>query len=138
MKNLIISVLVAFVAMASITQSNAQTYQSNSQTYSIPAYNVPVNQNTNFEQPLQIFYEDNNGERARKTAHVEVETQNPPMSPNAVIAIVNLYSLDGQDVYGPFNLYENETLEVEVDDREWGVDVIQVMNDSEMSVWIVD
>lgn len=138
MKNLIISILVAFVAMASITQVNAQTFKAKYQDYSIPAYNVPVTQNTTFQQSIQIFKERPNGDRARKTAQVDVETQNPPSSPNSAIAVVQLYSLDGQDVYGPYNVYENETLEVEIDDRAWGVQVLEVMDDSEMSVWITD
>ncbi|HEY9113060.1 MAG TPA: hypothetical protein VIN10_00080 [Bacteroidales bacterium] len=138
MKNLIISILVAFVAMAALPQANAQTFKSNVQNYSIPAYDVPVSQNTNFQEPIQVFKKNPKGDRARRTAQVDVETQNPPTSPNAVIAIVELYSLDGQDVYGPYSVYENEILNVEVDEREWGVTVIQVMENSEMSVWIVD
>lgn len=138
MKNLIISVLVAFVAMAPITQTSAQTFKSSVQNYSIPAYDVPVNQNTSFQEPIQIFKKAPNGDRERRTAHVDVETQNPPLSPSAIIAIVQLYSLDGQDVYGPYNVYENEILDVEVDEREWGVTVLQVMDESEMSVWIAD
>lgn len=134
MKNLIISILVAFVAMASTTQSNAQTLNAKYQNYSIPAYDVPVTQNTTFQQTNPFF--EKNGNRARKTVHCDVETQNPPLSPNAVIAIVQLYSLDGQDVTEPLNVYENETLEVEVDERNWGVTILQVIDNSTMSVWI--
>jgi hypothetical protein len=136
MKNLIISILVAFVAMASTTQANAQTFKAKYQNYSIPAYDVPVTQNTTFQEPISIFKEKQNGDRERIKAHCDVETQTPPNSPNAVIAVVQFFSLDGQDVYGPYNVYEGETLDVEVDEREWGLNVIQVMENSEMSVWI--
>lgn len=138
MKNLIISILLAFVATAFISQVNAQTFKSSVQNYSIPAYDVPVTPNTTFQEPVHVFKKAPNADRERRTAHVDVETQNPPTSPNAIIAIVNLYSLDGQDVYGPYNVYQNEVLDVEVDDREWGVTIIQVMEDSDMSVWIAD
>jgi len=135
MKNLIISILVAFVAMASINQANAQTFKAKYHNYAIPAYDVPVTQNTTFQEPVSIFKEKPGSDRERRTAHCDVETQTPPNSPNAVIAIVQFFSLDGQDVYGPYNVYENETLNVEIDDREWGMNVIQVMENSEMSVW---
>ena len=138
MKNLIISILVAFVAMASTTQANAQTYHAKNQSYSIPAYNVPVNQNTTFQELPSIFKEDPHGDRARKTVHCDVETQNPPSSQNAVIAVVQLYSLDGQQIVGPFNVYEDETLDVDVDDLEWGVTILEVMDNSTMSVWVND
>jgi len=134
MKNLIITILVAFVAMAPFKESNAHN-SPRVQNYSIPAYNVPVSQNTIFQE-INHFATDNNTSRERRTAHCDVDTSTPPSSPNAIIAVVQFFSLDGQDVYGPYNVYEDETLDVDIDDRQWGVTILEVMNESEMSVWI--
>jgi len=124
--------------MAPNTQTSAQTIESLTLSYSIPAFNVPVTQNTSFRELKHGFKIDPAGSRARRTAHCDVETQTPPNASNAILAVVQFYSLDGQDVYGPYNIYESETLEVDLDDRDWGLQVIQVMEDSNMSVWIAE
>lgn len=135
MKNLIIAVLVAFVAMAPFKDTNAQ-FKSKIQNYSIPAFNVPVSNNTTFEQPQNIFKKAPEGDRERIRANVEVQPPYPMNAPNAIIATVEFYSLDGQTVVGPFDVYEDEILEVDLDDAEWGVTVLEVIDGSEMSVWM--
>jgi hypothetical protein len=116
MKNLIIAFLVAFVAMAPFNETNAQ-FKSSVKKYSIPSYNVMVTQNTIFQQPHLVIKKAPSGDRDRIKANVEVQPPIPMNAPNAIIATVQFYSLDGSTSVGPFDVYENEVLEVDLDDK---------------------
>lgn len=50
-------------------------------------------------------------------------------------ATVNLYSLDGLNVLGPYIMHGGETLMVEIDSREWGV-LVQSEDHITVDVWI--
>jgi len=51
------------------------------------------------------------------------------------MATVWIYSLDGLDILGPYYLACGNTLEVEIDDREWGA-LVESDMDINVSVWI--
>ena len=48
---------------------------------------------------------------------------------------VEVYSLDGFDVLGPYIVYARDTLTVEIDEREWGVMIWPAFN-IEVDVWV--
>jgi hypothetical protein len=83
----------------------------------IPSYNVPVN--------LKAYFQEQNNDNSckqtlgKRTLHVRVSCSGTSVT--TCSATVWVYSLDGEDTYGPFTVNGGETLEVEIDEREWGV-----------------
>ena len=51
------------------------------------------------------------------------------------MATVWIYSIDGLDILGPYYVTCGNTLEVEIDDREWGA-LVESDMDINVSVWI--
>jgi hypothetical protein len=51
------------------------------------------------------------------------------------VATVWVYSLDLQDIIGPYTVYGGETIYVDIDEREWGV-IVQSEDHVEVDVWI--
>jgi len=102
--------------------------------YTIPSYNVELNQiSATFEEdqvlnPL-VHYE---GNRAERKLNVDIKDNNPTQTASVTITV---YSLDGLDVLGPFTVTEGTPFEVAIDDREWGVRVINHLQGAILSVW---
>ncbi|RLD45222.1 MAG: hypothetical protein DRI89_01670 [Bacteroidetes bacterium] len=68
-----------------------------------------------------------------KKMKVKVD-DNTPVS--TATAEVEIYSLDGIDVLGPFTVTEGVVLEVDIDNREWGVSTLEVSQGAEISYWV--
>lgn len=120
---LVLFVLGLFVALV----SNAQ------EQYPIPSFNVELTGvNTTFEEtegvvlisPMTI---------AEKNIRIKVDDSNPQQTSWVTVMI---YSLDGQDELGPYTVMEGFPLEVPIDDREWGVKVMNYLEGAVLSVWI--
>lgn len=58
-------------------------------------------------------------------------------STNTASAIVIIYSLDGMDELGPFDVYEGTPLNVDIDNREWGVQIVDQTLGSEVT-WRIE
>jgi|GEM_PF-709751 hypothetical protein len=100
----------------------------NVRIYPIPSYNVLV-------ETSALFQENIPGNcKARRKINVHINTSSKPDS-IPCIAEVYIYSLDHQDVLGPYYVNCGETLSVEIDDREWGTTVTTTIP-VEVSVWI--
>lgn len=119
--------LVLFVlGLFTASLSNAQ------EQYPIPSFNVELTgDNTTFEEteglvlisPMTI---------AEKNIRIKVDDNNPQQTSWVTVII---YSLDGQDELGPYTVVEGTPLEVPVDEREWGVMVVNYLDGAILSVW---
>lgn len=58
-------------------------------------------------------------------------------STNTATAVVIIYSLDRMDELGPFDLYEDTPLNVDIDSREWGVQIVDQTPGSEVT-WRIE
>jgi len=95
-------------------------------TYPIPSYNVAIGNYANFAPTKgTVFYPA----KAKKEINTAVR------GAAGSSANVWVYSLDGQDVLGPYTVYAGETLSVDIDDRQWGV-LVQSAHDIVVDVWI--
>ena len=97
----------------------------------IPSYNILVDQMANFQENVKAnqIKKSNKGERTLKVV-VKRKTDQ-----DLCQAIVKVYSLDEQDVLGPYNVVCEELLSVEIDEREWGV-MVQSDDNVYADVWI--
>jgi len=98
--------------------------------YSIPSFNVELNQ-TN----LSFIADDEpviNSAEERKM-NVLVEDQQTTQSSSATFLI---YSIDGTTELGPYSVSEGNTLEVTIDERDWGLRVSEYLEGCELSVWV--
>lgn len=50
-------------------------------------------------------------------------------------AIVYIYSIDGKDILGPYTVVEDETFSQVIDERDWGVKVVDSSIGCKLSVW---
>jgi hypothetical protein len=82
--------------------------------YPIPSFNITFHGKATFQEQSSYAYDQ--------------------MSENCS-ATVWVYSLDGTDTYGPYTVYGGETLDVEIDEREWGT-MVQSDNPVIVDVWI--
>jgi len=98
--------------------------------YSIPSFNAELNQ-TNLS-----FIEDEepviNSAEERKI-NVMIEDGQPSMASWVVVVI---FSTDGTTELGPYLVSEGNSLEVTIDERDWGLRVNDYLEDCELSVWI--
>jgi hypothetical protein len=86
--------------------------------YPIPSYNTPVNYRANFEEKKYGISQENSSREKRK---VIVRTVCGSAGITSCTALVWVYSLDGQTIYGPFIVNPGTDLIVDIDDRLWGV-----------------
>lgn len=100
--------------------------------YPIPSYNVPVSYRACFEESTT-----NENPQTTSRGKRMMKIQSSCSGVNATICEAKgwVYSLDGLTVLGPFTLGCNETISVEIDEREWGV-LIETDCDMNISVWI--
>lgn len=137
MKNLLIILLAITTSIICTSEVIAQ--------YSIPAYDVEIVADpttfeestsqsgftqTNHRKPLSIQLPGSDGERQMK---VGVVSKN---GGGGATAVVYIYSLDEQDILGPFTVVEGTVLSQSIDEREWGVEVVSSSEGAEVSVWI--
>ena len=99
--------------------------------YAIPSFEVELEQeNTTFEEDEVLLQLESMEERQMI---VKVEDESPSQS---TWAIVKIYSLDGLDELGPYTVNEGTLLYVPIDEREWGVRVIDFLPGCIISAWI--
>ena len=99
--------------------------------YAIPSFDIELTvANTSFEEDESFMQTQNMEERQMV---VEVEDDYPAQT---TWAIVRIYSLDQQDVLGPYTVYEGANLRVTIDQREWGLEVLDFLSGCTISTWI--
>jgi hypothetical protein len=99
--------------------------------YPIPSYNIQVNGMAVFQESA---VSENDSPLGRRKIHVQIICQKN-LDTLSNMATVWIYSLDGLDILGPYYLACGNTLEVEIDDREWGA-LVESDMDINVSVWI--
>ena len=100
--------------------------------YLIPSYKVIIANPT-------VFHESESNppdpESPKGRRQVGMSNNGKPNTGSSAPVPVWVFSLDGKDVKGPFDVEEEKLLYVEIDDRHWGV----LANPSEevsVSVWV--
>ncbi len=121
MKN--IYILILFIVVAFTNPVKAQ--------YPIPSYDVSVYGKATFEENDR---QQLSSEGSRRTRQLIVHTTIVHMNASSPDILVWIYSLDGQNRYGPFTV-SNNYITFEIDFRQWGV---LIFSDEEIlaDVWI--
>ena len=94
----------------------------------IPSYDVPVYHKAN-------FLEKQNGEKSKLQVNKSKRIMNvrivalPPVTTH-----VWIYSMDGHDVLGPYEVIGDGLISVQIDDRDWGV-YVESDGHAEVDVW---
>jgi len=119
-----IIILVSGLLFVSLSKAQAQ--------YPIPSYQVELAQeNTTFEEDenVELF-----GPLSMEESQliIEVGDLNPSQASWATVIVC---SLDGLDVLGPYTVMEGTPLAVNIDNREWGVKVMNYLEGAVLSVW---
>jgi len=135
MKKLIISSLIILGVVFLANKLSAQN--------PIPSFHVPIIVDpTIFEEVIPSFntqfsYLASTLKQPRSIdeRRLKVMVQSPP-SRQLAWAVVIVYSLDQQSTYGPFTVLEGEVHESIIDERQWGVRVMDSSSDCLLSVWI--
>lgn len=137
MKNLFAILVLIIVSIALSSTVSAQ--------YSIPAYDVEIIiEPTTFEEGSDgsiirnINATNTNfiqapGTDGERKMNVRVNATPPSESATARVLI---YSLDGEDSFGPFTVSDESVLEQSIDERDWGVKIVTASTGCEVSVWI--
>jgi len=94
----------------------------------IPSYGVPVDHIANFQEQ-QKSNKPNYPNKAKGSIIIK---SNGSLSS---IAIVYVYSLDHQDILGPFTMHGGDIISVAIDSREWGV-LVESDDHITVDVWI--
>jgi len=100
----------------------------NFRIYPIPSFNVFVEGTVWFQETVPF------NSKAKRVINVHIYSTKASDSTNCSAEVL-IYSLDHQDVLGPYTVNCGETLSVEIDDREWGVSVTP-FTPVEVSVWV--
>ena len=126
MKRILLMIVVLLIAGPFFV--NAQDIKP----YPIPSFNVQVIGLAVFEENIQLSQKELS--KGKRRMHVVV-TAMTKKSPH--VATVYIYSLDQQDILGPFLAYNGVEISEEIDEREWGV---LVQSDIEVAVdtWITE
>ncbi|HSN50425.1 MAG TPA: hypothetical protein VLR52_04270 [Bacteroidales bacterium] len=106
-----------FILLAGVLLFSLSAISQNFPVYGIPSYGTLIEGPTLFKPTFHSVPTVGEG---RRELHTTV-TGTPSSS-----AIIIVRSLDGLDSKGPFVVMAGETLNVEIDDREWGVGVTSV------------
>jgi len=140
MKNLVMTLLVVVAATTLTAKVSAinPTHSGSSITINEPANfvdaketNAALNASFLWMEPL-TQQTTSMGERKMR---VEVDDRE---TTSTATAEVNIYSLDGIDVLGPFTVTEGTALVVDIDEREWSVSTSSTSQGAEISYWIVE
>jgi hypothetical protein len=139
MKNLFNLALVAIVLVTITCKVTAQN--------PIPSFNVPVIADpTTFEEvpvaklisttTLKHNKELGKTPKNAERRNIVIQTIDENAATTSWV-IVQIYSLDGTFLYGPFYISEGDTFEHEIDDElMWGVNVLDASFGARMDVWI--
>ncbi|OFY48974.1 MAG: hypothetical protein A2W85_15020 [Bacteroidetes bacterium GWF2_41_31] len=111
--------------------------------YPIPSFNVPViidptifeeinpSSGTTFNNLGFSFGQP--GSREEKKLKIEIKDQSILTS---AWASIEVYSLSGNLIYGPFSIYEGVPFELAVSTAElWGIRVLNASEECQMDVW---
>jgi len=121
MKN--IYVLILFVLSAFINPVKAQ--------YPIPSYNKTVYDKATFEENDSLVLST---ESPRRMRQVIIHSTVAHMLSSTTNISVWIYSLDGQNISGPYPISSNYTY-FEIDNRQWGVRMV-TEEEILVDVWI--
>jgi len=117
--------VLCFIVFISVNPLSGQDFKF----YPIPSFNVLVD-------PAAIFQDMQGGSNSKAKREIIVHTKKSNKSDSSsCFASVTLYTLDHQTILGPYTVNCDETLSVEIDDRDWGVSVTS-LTEIEVSVWI--
>jgi hypothetical protein len=101
--------------------------------YPIPSYNAIVNEKAAFRESgssgIQPYCRINIDKK--RIINVELHGAKGQLSD----VIVYAYSLDHQSILGPYPLYPNQVLQIEIDEREWGI-LVESGTEVVVDVWI--
>jgi hypothetical protein len=98
----------------------------------IPSHHVEVKSKANFHEQQNLILPD---QATTRNKTVYVQSMSPASPTGMLCAKVWLYSLDMQDVLGPFELTTGQLFQVIVDERPWGI-YSEVSLELFMDVWI--
>lgn len=104
-------------------------YSQSPVSYPIPSYDVLINGRAIFQESYGIAGNNTDG---KKTISVISAAYNT-IAPKSITVYV--YSLDGLSCLGPFSFSVGQSFYIEVDNRNWGVQ-IQTIDLVEISVFI--
>mgnify|MGYP003572456917 FL=1 len=122
MKNLVVTVIVAIVVMASYSQANAQ--------YAIPSYDVPVYSNMTFEDTAW-----SNGDDSREERKLKVRVETNSYAPRTAWVHISVYNKDTGLSVGPIQVKEGTDFTMNINEDQWGVGVLRSSKSALLSVW---
>jgi hypothetical protein len=122
MGKLILAVLIGYFT------SFMGIYAQGIDNYPIPSFDVTVEDYACFREDFSTQSLDQVLEK--RQVNVRVKSCSPGRS-----CTVWVFSLDRVDILGPFTVSVDETLGVEIDEREWGV-LVQTEEEVVVDVWI--
>jgi hypothetical protein len=103
-----------------------------SRQFSIPTYDLDTDSPAAFKEDESQAGKPG-GEKGRRTLIV---TGRPHTVTNPeIIAYVWVFSMDGKDTLGPFNLAPETNMRINIDEHSWGA-VIDPLENITVSVWI--
>ena len=123
--NIKFTFIVSFTLVYLFTFSNTNNPESIVSTNSIHNQNISIQE---IQESIILFSSE------KKKMIVNVSDSN---STNTATAIVIIYSLDGMDELGPFDLYEGTPLNVDIDSHEWSVQIVDQTLGSEVT-WRIE
>jgi len=102
--------------------------------YPIPSFKVTLEQvNTTFEEDSENDLFSKTVSREERQLVIEVVDDIPSQLSWAIVVV---YSIDGLDELGPYTAYEGFPLRVDIDEREWGINVTDFLEGCTVSTWI--
>lgn len=97
----------------------------------IPSWNVPIYYVANFQEAVKDSKVPS-ATKGKRTMYIKAKSTDGQGSCQAQVWI---YSLDLQDIYGPFTVLCGQTISQEIDEREWGV-YVESEDHVYVDVWI--
>lgn len=137
MKKLVMTMLVVVAATTLTTKLSATNpiVSSSVLTIAEPTTFVEVREiNASFLTTLLCFNPLSQQILSMEERKLKVKADDNETTHTAIIE-VEIYSIDGLDVLGPFTVTEGEILSVDVDEREWGVNTLGATQGAEVSFW---
>lgn len=83
----------------------------------IPSYKVQVSKDANFQEKTNRPNGPNYDLAGKRDMIIWITVAGPSTDPISIW----VYSLDKQDILGPYILYDSGEISVPIDDRNWGV-----------------
>ena len=124
MKNLVVTLIVAVVVLASYSQAQAQ--------YAIPSFDVPVVANTTFQD--NDWSNDNDGIREERKLKVRVNT-GTSRSDDGAWVVISVYKVGTRLQTKLITVVEGVDYTMNIDEDHWGVKVYQASTNCLLSVW---